>query len=108
MPDPIATPTLSLSTVESIGEWNSAYVGVITNVRHIRKLVPDDKLTIGISKVLEANAIGTLAILMGDVPYSEINNETIDDPKFDGQKNYFKENYEMVQIRASGRRNNRN
>jgi starch-binding outer membrane protein, SusD/RagB family len=76
----------SLSTIESNGEWNSAYIGTITNVRHIRKLVPDDKLTVGIAKVIEANAIGTLALLMGDVPYSEIGDGTIEDPKFDGQK----------------------
>jgi hypothetical protein len=35
--------------------------------------------------VLEANAIGTLALLTGDVPYSEIGNSEISDPKFDGQ-----------------------
>ena len=75
----------ALSTVETNGEWNSAYIGVITNARHIRKIVPDDKLMVGISKVLEANAIGTLALLTGDVPYSEINGE-IADPKFDDQK----------------------
>jgi len=76
----------ALSTVETNGEWNSAYIGVITNVRHIRKIVPEDKLMVGISKVIEANAIGTLALLTGDVPYSEINNPEIDDPKFDDQK----------------------
>ena len=76
----------ALSTVETNGEWNSAYIGVITNARHIRKIVPEDKLMVGISKVLEANAIGTLALLTGDVPYSEINNDEIDDPKFDDQK----------------------
>jgi len=76
----------ALSTVETNGEWNSAYIGVITNARHIRKIVPEDKLMVGISKVIEANAIGTLALLTGDVPYSEINNPEIDDPKFDDQK----------------------
>jgi hypothetical protein len=40
---------------------------------------------VGIAKVVEANAIGTLAILTGDVPYSEIGG-TVDDPKFDSQK----------------------
>ena len=79
----------ALSTVETNGEWNSAYIGVITNARHIRKIVPDDKLMVGISKVLEANAIGTLALLTGDVPYSEISGfggSEIADPKFDDQK----------------------
>ena len=75
----------ALSQVETNGEWNSAYIGVITNARHIQTAAADDKLLVGISKVVEANAIGTLAILTGDVPYSEIGG-TVDDPKFDGQK----------------------
>ena len=75
----------ALSTVETNGEWNSAYIGVITNARHIQDSAPNDKLLVGISKVLEANAIGTLALLTGDVPYSEIGNSEISDPKFDGQ-----------------------
>jgi hypothetical protein len=76
----------ALSTVETNGEWNSAYIGVITNARHIQTAAPNDKLLVGISKVLEANAIGTLALLTGDVPYSEIGNSDISDPKFDSQK----------------------
>jgi len=75
----------ALSTVETNGEWNSAYIGVITNARHIQTAAPNDKLLVGISKVLEANAIGTLALLTGDVPYSEIGNSEISDPKFDAQ-----------------------
>ncbi len=75
----------ALSTVETNGEWNSAYIGVVTNARHIQEAAADDKLLVGISKVVEANAIGTLALLTGDVPYSEIGG-TVDDPKFDGQK----------------------
>ena len=75
----------ALSTVETNGEWNSAYIGVITNARHIQDSAPNDKLLVGISKVLEANAIGTLALLTGDVPYSEIGNSEISDPKFDAQ-----------------------
>jgi len=75
----------ALSTVETNGEWNSAYIGVITNARHIQSAAPNDKLLVGISKVLEANAIGTLALLTGDVPYSEVGQSDISDPKFDGQ-----------------------
>ena len=77
----------SLSTIESNDEWTAAYSGVVTNARHIQTSAPDDKLLVGISKVLEANAIGTLALLMGDVPYTEINNDVdYPDPVFDGQK----------------------
>ena len=74
----------SLSTVESNDEWNGCYTGVLTNVRHIREIVPDDKLLVGIAKVLEAHAVGTLSILMGDVPYSEVVSD-VEDPVFDTQ-----------------------
>ena len=74
----------SLSTVESNDEWRGCYTGVLTNVRHIREAAPDDKLLVGMSKVLEAHAVGTLAILMGDVPYLEVVSETAD-PVFDSQ-----------------------
>ena len=74
----------SLSTVESNDEWNGCYTGVLTNVRHIREAVPDDNLLVGMSKVIEAHAFGTLAILMGDIPYSEALTD-VDDPKFDSQ-----------------------
>ena len=74
----------SLSTVESNDEWNGCYTGVLTNVRYVIEIVPDDKLLVGIAKVLEAHAVGTLAILMGDVPYSEVVSE-VEDPVFDSQ-----------------------
>jgi hypothetical protein len=74
----------SLSTVESNDEWRGCYTGVLTNARHIREAAPDDKLLVGMSKVIEAHAVGTLAILMGDVPYLEVVSETAD-PMFDSQ-----------------------
>ena len=74
----------SLSTVESNDEWNGCYTGVLTNVRHIRESAADDKLLNGIAKVMEAHAVGTLAMLMGDVPYTEVLTD-VEDPKFDSQ-----------------------
>ena len=74
----------ALSTVESNDEWNGCFTGVLTNTRHIREAVPDDKLLVGIAKVIEAHAMGTLAILMGDVPYTEVVSD-VEDPKFDTQ-----------------------
>lgn len=75
----------SLSTAESIGTWSRFYVGAIPNLRHIRTIAPGDNLMVGITKVVEAHAIGTAASLFGDVPYSEINNPAISDPVFDDQ-----------------------
>ena len=79
----------SLSSAESITTWSRVYIGVIPNARTIRDLVPEDHLLVGISKVLEAHAIGTLASLCGDIPYSQINQEEVDDPSFDGQVSIF-------------------
>ena len=78
--------TYALTADESNDEWNAAYVGATTNARYIRNAAPEDKLLVGISKIIEANAIGTLAIIMGDVPYSEIGKDDVDDPAFDSQK----------------------
>ena len=62
----------SISTAESIGTWSRVYIGVIPNARHMRTNLPNDNLIQGISKVIEAQAIGLAASLFGDVPYSEI------------------------------------
>lgn len=75
----------SLSTAESVGTWSRVYIGVVPNVRHIRNQLPEDQLMQGISKTIEAMAIGTIASLCGDVPYSQINSEDVDDPSFDNQ-----------------------
>lgn len=76
----------SLSTVESNGVWSRIYVGAIPNLRHISAQAPEDLLLSGITKVVEAHAIGTAALLFGDVPYTEVNNPEIEDPSFDGQE----------------------
>lgn len=75
----------SLSTAESVSTWSRIYVGAVANLRHIRREAPNDRLLQGIAKVVEAHAVGTAASLFGDVPYSEINNSDISDPKFDDQ-----------------------
>ena len=75
----------SLSSAESEGPWNAVYIGVVTNVRQIRSIAPTDNLLQGICKVMEAHAVGTMASLMGDVPFNEIGDEAIEDPQFDGQ-----------------------
>ncbi|MEM8890126.1 MAG: SusD/RagB family nutrient-binding outer membrane lipoprotein [Bacteroidota bacterium] len=75
----------SLSTSESVASWSRIYVGTIPNLRHIRDVAPNDRLLVGITKIVEAHAIGMAASLFGDVPYSEINNPDIVDPAFDDQ-----------------------
>ncbi len=75
----------NITTAESNGTWNRAYHGTLSQIRTIQeKAVSDDQLT-AISKIIESHAIGTMASLFGDVPYSEASVEGIDAPKFDGQ-----------------------
>jgi starch-binding outer membrane protein, SusD/RagB family len=75
------------SVTSSTFNWDG-YQGVITPVREIQKRKPDNRLYQGITKVLEANLIGTYASLFGDIPYSEAVTE-IEDPAFDNQNEIF-------------------
>ncbi len=79
----------NMTSEESNGFWSYGYSNVVAQVRHIRKTVPTDKLLVGISKVMEAHAIGALAAAYGDVPYTEAINPEISDPKFDSQRAVF-------------------
>lgn len=79
----------SLSTAESVSTWSRIYIGTVNNLRYVRERAPNDGLLIGITKVVEAHAIGTAAALFGDIPYFEISNLEIEDPRFDGQRAVF-------------------
>ena len=60
----------------------------MSNVRHIVNN-SSNQLLVGISKVIEAHAVGTGASLFGDIPYSESGNLEISDPIFDSQKSVY-------------------
>jgi hypothetical protein len=82
----------NLSAEETSSVWQNAYQGVIKQARTMREHTKDSPKAAqysGIAKVLEANAIGSLASQFGDIPYSEISNDEITDPKFDKQKDVF-------------------
>ncbi|PKP33774.1 MAG: hypothetical protein CVU00_09875 [Bacteroidetes bacterium HGW-Bacteroidetes-17] len=68
-------------------DWE-AYQGVIAPVREIRSRTTDNPLYQGMTKVLEANTIGTYASLYGDIPYSEAVSD-VENPKFDDQLEIF-------------------
>ena len=82
----------NISAEETNGMWQNAYQGVVKQARLMRQQTatnPKAKQYSGITKVLEANALGTLADLFGDIPFSEVANDAIADPKFDSQKLVF-------------------
>jgi hypothetical protein len=74
----------NLSGGDSDGTWRALYVGVITNMRHIVNN-SDNLLLTGMAKIVEAHATGTAASIYGNIPYSEVNNFDIPDPRFDDQ-----------------------
>ena len=79
----------ALSTAESVSTWSRIYVGAVPNLRQVRSAAPGDALLNGITRVVEAHALGTAASLFGDVPFTEISNLDIADPSFDGQMSVF-------------------
>jgi len=81
--------TYGISTEESNSSWAYLYNGILTQNNVIRKGLSDDLLIIGITKVIEAHAIGTACSNWGNIPYSEAAKEGIDDPKFDTQVEVF-------------------
>lgn len=82
----------NISAEETNNIWQNAYQGVVKQARLLRQQTasgPKAKQYSGITKVLEANTLGTLASLFGDIPYTEVAKEEIADPKFDSQKFVF-------------------
>ncbi len=68
-------------------DWDG-YHDVIAPARLIQEKKPDNGLYQGITRILEANLIGTYASLFGDVPYSEAVTNS-EDPVFDNQIEIF-------------------
>ncbi|MCB0630390.1 MAG: SusD/RagB family nutrient-binding outer membrane lipoprotein, partial [Lewinella sp.] len=82
----------NLSAEETTNIWENAYQGVVKQARVLREQTADNPKGgqyAGIVKVIEANTIGTIASLFGDVPYSEISDDDIPDPVFDAQTEVF-------------------
>lgn len=75
----------NLSAEESNDTWNFVYQGISKQGSIIREKLPNNKSYSGISKILEANALGTATALYGDIPFSERANDKIAVPKFDRQ-----------------------
>lgn len=81
--------TYGISTEESNASWGYLYNGIIAQNDVIQKGLSNDLLIVGITKVIEAHAVGTACSNWGNIPYSESATEGIDDPKFDTQMEVF-------------------
>ena len=75
----------NISPEEGNGIWAHMYHGIMTQNDIIQE-TSEDELLKGISNVLEAHGIGSMASMFGDVPYSEVG---MDDAFFDGQVQVF-------------------
>lgn len=67
--------------------WINIYVGVVKQAREIRSgiEVTNKDFFYGVSKVIEAHAVGTAVNVFGDVPFSEASNDDIPTPTYDSQ-----------------------
>ncbi len=78
-----------ISTAESNDSWEFLYNGILTQNNVIRDGLSDDLLIVGITKVVEAHAVGTACSNWGNIPYSEAATIGIDDPIYDTQQEVF-------------------
>lgn len=71
--------------------WNEAYVGTITQAKigGAKAEASQNKILQGVFQVLEAHSSGMIAALWGDVPFSEVNNPAIKNPKYDPQTSVY-------------------
>ncbi|MEO0895687.1 MAG: SusD/RagB family nutrient-binding outer membrane lipoprotein [Bacteroidota bacterium] len=79
----------NITTAESNSTWNRAYHSVLSQLRTIQEKATDAPQLTAMSEIVETHAMGTMASLFGDVPYSEAVVDGIDGPKFDNQIEVF-------------------
>ena len=79
----------NITAAESVATWEDAYQGALNQLRFVQQNLPNDRIYLGISKVVEAQIIGNMASLFGDIPYREAADPEIDDPVFDPQAQVF-------------------
>jgi hypothetical protein len=79
----------NITAAESVATWEDAYQGALNQLRFVQENLPNDRIYQGISKVVEAQIVGNMASLFGDIPYREATDPEIDDPAFDPQAQVF-------------------
>lgn len=80
----------NINAAETNDTWEAIYVGVLKQGSLIKEGLPEDRLFQGITKIIEAHAVGTAAAIFGDIPYFQAaNDEQFPDPEFDGQRQVY-------------------
>lgn len=76
----------NISPEETNSEWGFMYHGIMTQNNIIQEN-SEDNLVKGIANIIEANALGSMASLFGDIPYTEVG--STEDAAFDSQLSVF-------------------
>ena len=76
----------NISPEETNSEWGFMYHGIMTQNKIIQENSEDEFIK-GVSNILEAHGIGSMASMFGDIPYSEVG--SFEDAAFDSQASVF-------------------
>lgn len=82
----------SVTTSDFDALWNDGFVDALRNAIVTEQAANKENIgpvTVGISQVLQAQVIGTLASLYGDIPFDEVVNEEFSNPKFENQQTVY-------------------
>jgi hypothetical protein len=79
----------NISGEESNDTWTYVYQSIAKQAAVIRELIPNNKLYAGVTRIIEANALGTAAALYGDIPFSERASDDFPVPSFDSQTDVY-------------------
>lgn len=84
----------AVTTSDFDGHWNAVYVQVVINALETEAAAADEGVagvTLGITQVLRALALGTATDLWGDIPFSQAGNPEVQNPAFEAQLEVFGE-----------------
>lgn len=78
----------AVTTSDFNSQWNDVYISAVANAVNAQRAALDegiDGVTIGITQIIRAMALGTTASLWGDIPFDEAGDPEIENPAFEDQ-----------------------